>query len=124
MVGCEMLATMHLMAKQVRPRFKENKARHYIKAWRKHRRLTQEQLAERAGVSTGNISHLENGNQNYTQPMLEAIAEALQCEPADLLMRDPTQPEAIWTIWEKLDQPAKNQAIQILETFRKTGTSG
>ena len=109
------------MPKQVRPRQK-TKPRHFIKAWRQYRHLTQEQLAERIGVTPGNVSHLENGHQNYTQPMLEAIADALQCTPADLLMRNPAQSEMIWSIWENLEQPEKIQAVKILETFRKTGS--
>lgn len=111
------------MAKPVRARVKENKARHHIREWRKFRGLTQEELAERVGVTSGNISHLENGNQNYTQPILEAIAEALDCTPADLLVRLPGQPDGVWAIWETLDPPAKIQAAQILETFRKPGSN-
>ena len=110
------------MGTRVKSRLKPRR-RHFIKEWRKFRGLTQEQLAERIGVAISSISQLETMKQGYSQPTLEAIADALNCQPADLLMRDPTQPEAIWTIWEKLDQPSKNQAIQILETFRKTGTA-
>lgn len=112
------------MSKLARPVPKKTKPRHFIKEWRKFRELTQAQLAERVGVSDGNISHLENGNQNYTQPILEALADALQCEPADLLMRNPLQTGAIWTIWEGLDPPAKQQAIEILEVIKKTGSNG
>lgn len=111
------------MGTRVKSRLKNpQRRRHFIKEWRKFRGLTQEQLAERIGVAVSSISQLETMKQGYSQPTLEAIADALDCEPADLLMRNPTQPEAIWSIWETLDQPAKNQAIQILETFRKTGT--
>jgi hypothetical protein len=67
--------------------------------------------------------------QGYSQPTLEAIADALGREPADLLMRkppskddDPDPNAGMWSIWETLDQPAKIQAVRILETFRKTGT--
>lgn len=118
------------MGTRVKTRLKEpQRRRHFIKEWRKFRGLTQEQLAERVGVAVSSISQLETMKQGYSQPTLEAIADALQCEPADLLMRkppnkdDPDDPNGgIWSIWENLDQPAKIQAIQILETFRKTGT--
>ena len=108
--------------KKVVTRFKERR-RHFIKEWRKHRGLTQEQLAERIGWSPGAVSQLETGRASYTQPILEAIAEELRCSPGDLLMRDPTDHEAVWSIWDNLDQPAKNQAIRVLRTFQKTGTS-
>jgi transcriptional regulator with XRE-family HTH domain len=42
------------------------------------------------GITHGAISQIERGLITYTQPMLEALAEALQCEPEDLLRRDPT----------------------------------
>lgn len=109
------------MAK-VRTNFKKGPARHFIREWRKHRGYTQEQLAEALGVTHGTISQLETGKINYTQPMLEALAKALACEPADLIMRDPDS--AIWSIMDNLkamhpDQQA--QIAQIVATFRKTG---
>jgi transcriptional regulator with XRE-family HTH domain len=82
--------------------------RTYIRKWRQHRQLTLEQLADRVGVTAAAISLLERGLIGYTQKTLEAIAEALQTDPASLLMRDPTDaeaiwsmdPEAIWSIWD------------------------
>lgn len=74
---------------RVQPRPKRRPPRHFIRQWRIHRGLTLEQLAERVGVTHGALSQLERGLVNYTQPMLESLAFALQCEPADLIMRDP-----------------------------------
>ena len=42
-----------------------------------------ERLAERIDVTAGALSQLERGDTGYTQPMLEALVEALSCEPAD-----------------------------------------
>ena len=67
-----------------------NSPRHFIRQWRIHRGYTQERLAEIVGVPHGALSQLERGLVNYTQPMLEALAEALRCEPADLIARDPS----------------------------------
>jgi len=77
------------MAKKPPPRPKPKKARHFVHEWRKYRKLTQEELAERIGVTPGAISQLENGIVNYTQPTLEALAVALECEPGDILSKDP-----------------------------------
>lgn len=77
------------MAKTVRPIPKPERPRHYVREWRKFRDLSQEQLAERIGKTHGAISQLERGLTDYTQGMLEALAYALSCEPADLLQRDP-----------------------------------
>jgi transcriptional regulator with XRE-family HTH domain len=93
--------------------------RHFIREWRKHRGLTQEQLAERIDVAVSTISQLETNKQGYSQATLEALAWALQCEPADLLMRDPTKEDALWTIWEGLDAPSKQQIVEIAKTFKR-----
>lgn len=95
-----------------------------VRQWREYRNLTQEALAERVGVSHGTISRLENGRIAYTQRLLEAIADALRCTPADLLMRDPTDPEAIWSIWDNLTPPLRRQAVALLSALKNTGTHG
>jgi transcriptional regulator with XRE-family HTH domain len=41
------------------------------------------------GITHGAMSQLERGLISYTQPMLEALAEVLQCEPAHLIAREP-----------------------------------
>jgi transcriptional regulator with XRE-family HTH domain len=95
----------------------------FIREWRKHRGLNQEALAERIAVSQETISRLERGQIAYTQPMLEALADALRCSPADLIMRDPTSPNSIWSIWDQIPATQRTQAFRILETFaKKTGT--
>jgi transcriptional regulator with XRE-family HTH domain len=109
------------MAK-VQTRFKKKTARHFIREWRKHRGLTLEALAERAGMTHGNLSQLERGVINYTQPALEALAKALDCEPADLIMRDPGS--EVWSIMDSLlEAPADEQRriIDVIAALRKTG---
>lgn len=76
------------MAK-VTSRLKSGPPRHYIREWRKHRGMTLEELAAATGVSDGGLSLLERGKFSYTQPMLEVLAEALSCEPRDLIGRPP-----------------------------------
>jgi transcriptional regulator with XRE-family HTH domain len=110
------------MAKYARPAPKPERRRHFIKQWRKAKNLTQEELAERIGVTPGAISQLELGRVNYTQNMLEAIAEEFGIRPGDLLNVDPTREGAMWSIWETLDVPTRNQVIEIAKTFQKTGT--
>lgn len=91
--------------------------RHFIQQWRKHRGLSQEQLADRIGIDRTSISKIENGKQEYSQGFLEAVAYALMCEPADLIMRDPTKPSAIWSIWEAIPEMDRPKAIAILSTL-------
>ena len=63
--------------------------KHFVRQWRKHRGLTQGQLAEKTNYSDGAVSHLETGQTHYSQTMLEAIAKALDCNPADLILHEP-----------------------------------
>ena len=101
---------------------KKGPPRHFIRQWRKHRGYTIEQLAEMVGVTHGAISQLDRGEVSYTQPMLESLAEALMCEPADLIMRDPESD--IWSIHDTLKKvsPEDRETIsKIIETFRKAG---
>lgn len=93
--------------------------RTYIKQWRVFRGLTQEQLAEKTGMSPGNISLIERGLQNYTQETLEAIAHALKCEPADLLSRGPDDPEGFTPIWERATRGQRQQIVEIAKTITK-----
>jgi transcriptional regulator with XRE-family HTH domain len=97
---------------------------HYIREWRKHRGLTQEQLAERIGITKSYVSKIESGKKRYDQPFLEAAAVVLQCEPADLLIRDPSDPDGIWSIWEQLKPVERGQVVEIAKTLKRTGTEG
>jgi transcriptional regulator with XRE-family HTH domain len=95
---------------------------HFIKEWREHRGLTQDQLAERLPISKASLSRIENLKTPYTQDFLEACAEMLMCEPADLIMRNPLAPEAVWSIWDNVPPEQRSQALEVLKTFRRTGT--
>ena len=97
---------------------------HYIRQWRKHRGLTQEQLAERIGISKSYVTKIETFKRRYDQPFLEAAAEALRCEPADLIMRDPTDPDGIWSVWDTLAPVERRQVVEIAKTLRRTGNDG
>ncbi|MBE2275899.1 MAG: helix-turn-helix transcriptional regulator [Rhodobacteraceae bacterium] len=55
-----------------------------VTAHRRRHGYTQEQLAERAGVSVDTISKIEVGATGARFPMIERIASALQVDPAEL----------------------------------------
>lgn len=48
-----------------------------LRRWRRHRQLSQLQLADRAGVSTRHLSWVENGKSQPTREMIERLAEHL-----------------------------------------------
>lgn len=89
----------------------------YLRQWRDHRGLTQQQLADRVGISKPHVSELERGKKQYTQKMLELLADALNCDPADLLVRDPSQPQPIWSIWDRIPETKRSDAIRVLQAF-------
>src|SRR5271167_3095617 len=90
----------------------------YFREWRKHRGLTQEQLAERIGITRSYLTKIERGDRRYDQPFLEAAAEALRCDPGDLITRDASQPESIWTIWDQLEPHERVQATVIIRALK------
>lgn len=112
--------------KRVRP--PHGRIRHhptYIRQWRKYRGLTLDRLAERVGALTGGFTHaslsrIERGLQAYTQAVLEAIAEALGTDPASLLMRDPSDPEGIWSVWDHANPSERRMIVDIAKTIVKT----
>ena len=101
-----------------------NRRPFYLKQWRLYRGLSQQQLADRLESSKGYISDLERGVRRYNQDLLEALAYALMCEPADLLMRDPTKENALWSIWESVPETDRPKVIEMIKVFsgKKTGT--
>jgi transcriptional regulator with XRE-family HTH domain len=93
---------------------------HFIKEWREYRGLKQPQLAERIGVTKATISRVENGETDYTQSLLEVLADALGCEPADLIVRNPMDPDAPWSIWETLKPSERRQAIEVIKAIKRS----
>lgn len=81
--------------------------RNYIKEWRLYRNLTVEELAAASGMSTGNLSSLENHRQGYSPEGLAKLAAALKVAPATALIDvDPNAGGAeFWTLWGKLSDP-------------------
>lgn len=118
------------MAK-VRPRFRQPQYRMtLIRKYRKRAGLTLEQLADRVvtmhpdlrGTTYVSLGRIERGLQPYRQPLLEAIADALGTDAASLLMRDPDDPEGIWSIWERAKPGERRTIAEIAKTIVKTGT--
>src|ERR1700744_4307495 len=118
------------MPRKARPHPKPARRPTFIRAWRKHRDLTLAQVADRlqveleVDISEGQLSRIERGETPYSQDILEAVAQILRCEPADLIMRDPTQPDAIWSLIDTLKPAERQKAIAVLKALQRTGTEG
>lgn len=53
--------------------------------------LTQQELADKAGVSRSTVSLLETGKRNASVVTLRKLCLALQCQPGDLLEPTPIE---------------------------------
>jgi transcriptional regulator with XRE-family HTH domain len=73
-------------------------------------------------MSAAQLSRLETGKQGYTQDVLEAIAAALSTDVPSLLMRNPGDPDAIWSIWDQAKPGEKRMIVDLAKTVVKTGT--
>lgn len=105
-------------------RYHRRMQHHYIREWRKHRRLTLRQLCERLEnepgeplVSESQLAKIERGEQNYRQEYLEAIAVALNTTPAMLLSHNPLKQGEVVDIshlLEKADPAQRNTIIAMI----------
>lgn len=59
-----------------------------IREIRKQRQMTQQELAERVGVSQVQIGRLEKSTRTLDVDMLADIAKVLGCEPWELLPKE------------------------------------
>lgn len=88
-----------------------------IRRIRKAKNLSQEQLAEKIGISTTHMSHIETGNTKLSLPVFVAIAEVL-CVQTDELLHDSPQLNNIDIkneITTFLDSCSQNDAYFILD---------
>lgn len=85
----------------------------YLRAWRQHRGKTLVQVAEQLHMTHGQLSKIERGEQPYNQGLLEALSDLYSCQPADLIMRDPTDPQGIWSIWENAAPGERSKIVAI-----------
>lgn len=104
----------------------------YFKEWRKYRGLTQQQVADALGSSSGYVSDLENQKRRYNQDHLEALAELFGCATADLLAVNPLEDEddntdpdlkAIIDIWEYIPQQSRKAARRMSVSLAERAAS-
>ena len=79
------------------------------------RDLTVEKLSEETGMSTGNISALENRRQGYSAEGLEKLSKALKTTPAALLGVNPLADgtDSFWLLWERAS-PQDRETLKIM----------
>lgn len=125
---------------RLRPLFQ----RTFIKPWREFREMSQQELADKVGeylaergirekgYTHASIGRLENGIMPYRQPVMEAIADALEVTVETLITRPPPKEpgkpapyEELMGAWGKADPDEQRKIAEIAMTITgKTGTGG
>ena len=93
-----------------------------IRKFRKARGLSQEQLAERVGISMTHMSHIETANTKLSLPVFVQLAEALEVQ-TDLLLYDQPpvcQDAVVRDIAGMLEECDGKQARIVREIVRTT----
>lgn len=101
------------------------KRKTFLREWRKHRGKTLVQVAEHLHMTHGNLSRIERGQVPYNEDLLDALADLYMCAPVDLLIRNPLEPESIWSLWDRAQPGERQQIVAVAEALiQRTGTSG
>lgn len=92
----------------------------FMREWRKYKKLTQEQAAERCDVDRTTLGRIEKGELPYNQDFLEKLALAYGVDTSDLLTVNPLQPDPPRLAFMKLRQASKekqHQALLVIEAL-------
>jgi DNA-binding XRE family transcriptional regulator len=59
-----------------------------LRVWRRHRGMTQQELASKIGISKSHLSEVESGKGEFSLATLRKAAEAMGIDPASLFVLD------------------------------------
>lgn len=94
--------------------------KHFIREWRRHAGLTQDELAQAMGVSRSYASLVESGRRRYDQKFLEAASRVLGCSMTDLIARPPGQQESIDTLLAELPEDERVRIHLVVKAMLAT----
>lgn len=120
-----------------------DRPKHYLRQWRKAAGLSLEGVRDKAeammgdrvvaegeevdlnkiGLSHSTLSRIESFKVPYNQRLLEVLAEVYGTDVASLIMRNPEDPEGIWSIYDQIPAAQRPVALRMLSGL-KTGTDG
>lgn len=101
----------------------KNAGPNYLRAWRLHRDLTQQELANAVGTSANQIQYLETGERALSAKWLRRLAPVLDTTPGMILDHDPSELDNdILDIWAYASTRQKKQISDIAKTLIRTGT--
>ena len=97
---------------------------HFFKEWRLHRGMTLERVAEKTGMTAGNLSAMERKKQGYTPNGLQALAEVYETSPGWLLEVNPLDRDSpnLLSIWDGATDSQRKMIVELARTVvGKTG---
>lgn len=96
-----------------------------IRKFRKAYNLSQEQLAEKVGISTTHMSHIETGNTKLSLPVFVDIAKVLSVRTDELLYDNPQMNKSIMTdeIIELIDSCSLHDMYIITDVIKSMKTT-
>lgn len=91
-----------------------------IRYQREKQQISQEKLAERAGISVQHICNIEKANTKLSLPVLINIANALHCNVEVLLLAslEYNGISAKYTVSDLLEDATREERIIIIETIQ------
>lgn len=114
---------------------------HFLRAWRNKRDFSLEAVADKVKelsaenaiptydgpqltMTHATLSRIERGLIPYNQHLLAILAEIYSTDEASLIIRDPKDPDGLWSIYDGLTAPQRVQFVEIGKTLKRTGTTG
>lgn len=102
---------------------RKNGGPNYLQAWREFKRMSQEELAEKAGTTGSVISLLESGERGLSAKWLRRLAPALGTTPGMLLDHDPRELDSdVIDMWSHAPPHQRRQIAEITRTILRSGT--
>ena len=90
-----------------------------IRKYRKAHGLSQEELAERTGISVTHMSHIETGNTKLSLSVFVNIARALEIQTDDLLCESSTERKISFDDLSNVLETCTTQQIRIITDIVK-----
>lgn len=96
-----------------------------IRKFRKANSLSQEELAEKVGISTTHMSHIETGNTKLSLAVLVKITLALETSTDAILFNQPSNNKSFFAdkILELIDSCSTQELMIIFDIIQATQIS-
>lgn len=127
-----MLSTYSVASSKVCPERNDSRDRrahnvwmehNYLRAWRKFRHMTLDEVAAAIDSTKATVQQLEVGRMTLSHKWLVKIAPVLGTTPGMLLDHDPNDlPTSVLETWAAIPTEDQPTALRVLESFKRTGS--